>query len=273
MIFNISKNNIIKLLDDNYKKILEKYYEEHYRLLLSNLYSNTSGITRGLLSRSNCDLYSSLLDISNKKRITYSLLLETTDNKYVLGFRKDSFAYQSINNVKFEITSVSMLFKRVSNMYRSFTSSERIKFQDELRKPIVIPNKKYISLIEILKLLEYVPPRISSHDVVQTNEYVLPGGQINRCDKTILETLIRETREELSLGDNVNIKVDDEKFIYLNTFDTIINKFFHNIIFHAKLDMSSIGINNMFKPNYEINSVMCVDMLPSYLDILINQSE
>ncbi len=243
------------MLTKSYTISSELYTEEHHRLILSCLFNNTSGI--------------GLTKFNTRVRISYSLLLRTTDGKYVLGYRKTSFAYESLCKDSFEITSMESLFRRVANMYRSFSESERYKFRQDLYGPITIPTNSYISIIDLLKLLRFRPPRPSLFDEAHTNEFILPGGQMNKRDKNILDTSIRETREELSISENVNIIIHDDKCMYLNIFDCLISKFFHNIVFYADIELSSVELKKTFKPNHEINSIMFVNELPLYLRPLI----
>lgn len=237
-----------------YPKYTELYTEEHHRLILSCLFENTSGVA--------------YTNFNTKLRITYSLLLRTTDGMYVVGYRKNSFAYQGLHKYNFEITSVEDLFRRVTNMYRAFTESERAQFRAELSGPLMIPNKPTIDLIHLLKLLMFNIPRVSPLDESHTNEFILPGGQMNKGDKNISDTTCRETREELSISPNINIVIHDDRFIYLNLFDTLINKFFHTIVFYADVELSSTELRSSFVPNIEIDSIMFVTQLPLYLQPL-----
>jgi hypothetical protein len=254
MIFNIEKNDVISCLDKLSSREAFSLIEEYHRLILACFYTGGDVI--------------SCRSLRTPRRVTYSLLMKTNDNKFIMSFRNRSFAFENLLKISFDITSVGSLFHKMNSLYKSFTDQEKLEFNSELRKPLLFPARNNISIYQLLKLLMYNCPPITHQDEPHTNEYLLPGGQTNYHDRTIEDTCIRESREELSLPDDCEVKVYRDKFVYLNIFDRLVSKFFHNVVFFAEVDITSHRLQEIFKPNCEVSSLLFVDVLPPHLDWL-----
>jgi hypothetical protein len=152
---------------------------------------------------------------------SFNIMLITTDSKVLLMQRNQSFHFPKV-----------MEGLRQNNINPNLFDSLYKREVDQISKIF----------------FSFLPSNNTLKSTIQNKiVHIFPGGHSLKKE-TIIETLLREFREET----NIILNVDDLKFeqtciFNVIIYDSLIKKYFNNFIFPAKVNMSSQEVSKNFK--------------------------
>ncbi|QKS68565.1 mutT motif protein [Lumpy skin disease virus] len=170
--------------------------------------------------------------LDNIKKVSISIVMLTSDNKFLACSRRHSFLFTEIIRSK-NIFRKRRLFLKYSNFLKK---NERIILSSELD----------------IKLSS------SDHENDFSN-IIFPGGVI-RNEEDVIKCLSREIKEEVNI-DSKDIFLDYRFFIHMLIEDLLTDRFYENILFFGKTFLTSNEIIHNFFSNKEIKSLVFFDSL------------
>lgn len=164
------------------------------------------------------------------KKISFNLMLMTTDHKVLLLERTQSFHFPKV--IK-DLKIGSINFGMIESLY-----------------PVEMEKIRKI-------FFDFIPPQ----KVQKTSTvFLFPGGHL-KSKETIALTLFRELYEETGYAiDFKNIRFNQSCLFKVLIHDLLIKKTFNNFIFPVKVDISSNEIINKFKNTKHTRN-------PTFIDI------
>jgi hypothetical protein len=185
----------------------------------------------------NSKIIKSIFHNSGNTRISFNLMMMTTDHRVLLLERTQSFHFlKVIKDLKSNIVNFGLW----GSLYTS-----------ELEKIKTI-------------FFNFIPSLTSKGALVDREEpnsiRIFPGGHSNRRE-TVISTLLRELREETSL----DLTVEDLRFsqsclFNVLIYDLMVKKRFDNLVFPIKINMSSQDIMTKFRETKHTRNPIFVDI-------------
>ncbi|AGZ95402.1 mRNA decapping enzyme [Goatpox virus] len=170
--------------------------------------------------------------LDNVKKVSISIVMLTSDNKFLACSRRHSFLFTEIIRSK-NIFRKRRLFLKYSNFLKK---NERIILSSEL------------------------DIKLSSSDYENDfSNIIFPGGVI-RNEEDVIKCLSREIKEEVNI-DSKDIFLDYRFFIHMLIEDLLTDRFYENILFFGKTFLTSNEIIHNFFSNKEIKSLVFFDSL------------
>ena len=166
-------------------------------------------------------------------KVSFSLMMITTDLKVVLLQRTTSFYFSKvIKDLKLNKINLLMLeslytteLKKIKKLFFDFMDDDSITFGKDEKKV-----------------------------------YIFPGGHSNKTE-TILATLLRELREELGMEINPErLRFNQSCVFNVLIHDMMVHEYFNNFIFPVKVDLTSTDIKLQFKDTKHTSNLTFIDV-------------
>ncbi|CCV01806.1 hypothetical protein IIV22_129R [Invertebrate iridescent virus 22] len=180
------------------------------------------------------------------KKISFNLMLMTTDHKVLLLERTQSFHFSKV--VK-DLKIGSINFGMLESLYPMEMEKIRKIFFD------------------------FIPPHNISPQ--KSSVFLFPGGH-SKAKETIALTLYRELYEETGYTINFqNLRFNQSCLFKVLIYDLLVKKTFNNFVFPVKVDISSSEITNKFKNTKHTRNPTFIDikMCTSLFDAFIKVQE
>lgn len=163
---------------------------------------------------------------------SFNLMIITTDSKVLLLERTQSFHFpRVVRDLRFNRINMDIL----TSLYTSEIEKIRQMFFD------------------------FLPPLIN-YGVAGKVVRIFPGGHSIR-NEPIRKTLMRELKEETALNVNAqDLCFDQARLFHVLIYDCIIQRYFNNFIFPAKINMNSKDIHMQFKETKHTRNPTFVDI-------------
>jgi 8-oxo-dGTP pyrophosphatase MutT (NUDIX family) len=87
--------------------------------------------------------------------------------------------------------------------------------------------------------------------------YIFPGGHAN-CGESILDAILRELWEEMSI--HMTLRFCQSYYFKVSIYDFIVKRHFNNLIFPAKINLTSCEIFKLFKPTKHMSNIVFIDI-------------
>ena len=174
------------------------------------------------------------------KKISFNLMMITTDQKVFLLQRSQSFHFPKVikdlkaNKINFDLIEslYTSELEKIRNLFFSFIPPLNDSFGPNGKQPIV---------------------------------HIFPGGH-SSYNETVIFTLLRELYEETSININFkDLRFNQSYMFKVSIYDAMIQRTFENFIFPVKVNMSSHEILQKFQETKHTRN-------PTFIDINQNDS-
>lgn len=210
----------------------------------------------------------SSLNIRILRKLNFSIngFIVTKDKKIIEVKKAQSHSYiHVINNTPLLLSYVDFL-KKVEIISKTLQTDERVLLNKKIRESDIDTRINNISKISFLDLMKMCNLSFGQKGGNYLPLISLPGGHISTKDKTFIDTLWRELKEEINI-DATSATISND-VIYHNIFDKLNEQFYHNLIVLVKIDLYAKELVNRFKPNAEIERLIITDISDSRIECL-----
>lgn len=176
-----------------------------------------------------------LLRGESKHKISFNLMMMTTDNKVLLLERTQSFHFSKV--IK-DLKNCKINFRLLDTLYHSEIEKIRKLFFD------------------------FLPPLTNFSNFEPKNSFVriFPGGHSMRGESIVL-TLLRELYEEIGYSFPIDeLKFNQSCVFKVLIYDLIVKKTFNNFVFPVKVGVVSDCILQRFKETKHTQNPIFIDI-------------
>lgn len=250
-IFNILNNPVLNKITDNLNDSVYEIEEsdDSFHLFLPIKVSSFLSKTEEILMKT-------------LRKLNFSIngFIITKDRKVIEVKKSQSHSYYHIINNTPLLISYNDFIKKVDILARTLQVQERISLNKKIRdsdieSKIKNCNNLKLSFLDLMKLCNVNFGQKTNYSIPFIS---LPGGHVSNKDKSILDTLTRELKEEINF---TNIDLIEEVMLYHNIFDKLNEEFYHNLIIIVNTNLYAKEILTNFKKNSEVDRLIVTDIV------------